>query len=561
MQYVRICKDDKEHFGESFRDMPDVPDEELLEVRENFVNYIFYRRERKAVHGRCSCCGKEMIATRDHEACGDLLGDLWQAKDKETGECPFCGQEVVYRAVGRFKDFSALESYDNVIFILPTQDGQTVFFRCYTVFANYHADGPVKLCFVEKAHYRLSPGEWMMERRSFVIYEPLLFDTLACYNGIYDEEYIGPWEERKRPCDPWQPFMYYSPSYTFMNMQRLRETFLRYSRVDDFNRVVPLRGRGYTASAWGSTKLMAYLCYYAQYPSLEIAMRTGGDEAARELIYAHRKNTAFINWRAQNPLEFWRISKEEYRATEGADRFSFFRECRQYFGRLPIGDLVLLHKEGELQARTFFEIMDILENERPSRVLKYCHAHNKQYIIYKDYLEAAREIGRDLTVHNVCYPKNLRAAHDEAVAARNYMKNEKKYAAWEKKAREYAKSDAKRRRFYDFAEGDFFVRVAKDGPEIVAEGNALCHCVGGYVERHVTCKTTILFIRKRDEPNEPFYTVEMREGKLQQVHGFRNCAISGAAKDFFDHWLLWLQAGGGIKEKKKAQECAERQVG
>lgn len=562
MDFIRICDEDRAGWGDAFFNMPDVPDEELKEVRETFLNYIFYRRDKKSVRGRCSCCGSELLATAEHEACGELLGDLWLAKEKETGECPHCGQEIMYRSARRFKDYSTLENYRNVIFILPTNGGETVFFRCYTVFANYHEDGPVRLCFVEKAHYRLSPGEWFMERRTFPIYEPMRFDTLACYNGIYDDRGICGWEARKRPCDPWHSCMWYSPHYTFMNMQRLGDTFLKYSHVKDFNRLLPRRGRGYYSSDGGSTKPMAYLCYYTQYPTLEIALRTGGSEAARDLIYSHCKNARIVNWKARNPLEFWRVTKEEYRATEGLrDRLSFFRDCRQYFGRLPIGDLALMYKDGERQVRAFFEILDMLEEERPQRLLKYCNAHSKEYFgFYKDYLEAAREIGRDLTVHNVRYPKNLRVAHDEAVAARNYMRNEKTYAKWEKKARKYAKSDAERRMFYDFDEGDFLVRVAKDGAEIVAEGNALHHCVGGYVERHLTCKTTILFLRRKDEPDKPFYTVEMREGKLQQVHGMHNCGISGAAKEFFDGWLLWLQAGGGMATQSKSARGTERQA-
>ncbi|MBQ3063968.1 MAG: PcfJ domain-containing protein [Clostridia bacterium] len=560
MEFIRVCDEDRAGWGDAFFNMPDVPNEELLEVRGIFSHYIFYRREKGCVRGRCTCCGKEMVARKYDE--GTFLGELWVAKDKETGYCPSCGEGVVYRSAGRFKDFSTLDCYRNVIFILPIHGGQTVFFRCYTVFANYHADGPVRLCFVEKAHYRLSQGEWFMERRTFPTYEPMMFDTLACYQGIYDRNDVGPWQARKRPCDPWQTYMWHYPHYAFMNMQKLQDTFLKYSRVRDFNRLRPKSGSYYSGGT-GSTKLMAYLCYYTQYPTLEIALRTGGGEAARDLIYSHQKNARVVNWKARNPLEFWRVSKEEYRATEGlSDRLSFFKDCRQYFGRLPVVDLAAMYRDGERQVRAFFEILDMLEGEKPARLLRYCNTHSKQYFgFYKDYLEAAREIGRDITVHNVRYPKDLQRAHDEAVAARNYMRNEKQYAAWEKKARKYAKSDAKRRKFYDFAEGDYFVRVAKDGPEIVAEGNALGHCVGGYVDRHVTCKTTILFLRRVAEPDKPFYTVEMREGKLQQVHGSHNCGIKGEAKDFFDRWLAWLEAGGGVRKQTRRAKSTEREAG
>ena len=51
MKYIHIEKEDREGFGSAFLDMPDVPASELTEVRETFVNRIFYRREGNLVRG------------------------------------------------------------------------------------------------------------------------------------------------------------------------------------------------------------------------------------------------------------------------------------------------------------------------------------------------------------------------------------------------------------------------------------------------------------------------------------------------------------------------------
>ena len=112
----------------------------------------------------------------------------------------------------------------------------------------------------------------------------------------------------------------------------------------------------------------------------------------------------------------------------------------------------------------------------------------------------------------------------------------------------HMKAHEKRRKLYGFSDDNYLVRVAETSAEIVNEGNRLHHCVGGYVDRHLTCKTTILFIRAQSAPATPLYTVEMRDGKPIQVHGDHNCSIEGMAKEFYEKWLKFVAAGGGLTQ-------------
>ncbi|EOL40295.1 hypothetical protein WME_00021, partial [Enterococcus faecalis EnGen0362] len=52
--------------------------------------------------------------------------------------------------------------------------------------------------------------------------------------------------------------------------------------------------------------------------------------------------------------------------------------------------------------------------------------------------------------------------------------------------------------------------------EIIQEGSILRHCVGSqhYIERHTQGKTTIVFIRRKEKPDMPYFTLEYRN---QQV--------------------------------------------
>ena len=64
--------------------------------------------------------------------------------------------------------------------------------------------------------------------------------------------------------------------------------------------------------------------------------------------------------------------------------------------------------------------------------------------------------------------------------------------------------------------------IPSSAEDLRREGQILHHCVGTYVERVAEGKTTILFIRKTESPEEPYYTMEWRDEKVIQCRGMRN---------------------------------------
>ncbi len=73
--------------------------------------------------------------------------------------------------------------------------------------------------------------------------------------------------------------------------------------------------------------------------------------------------------------------------------------------------------------------------------------------------------------------------------------------------------------------------------EIIKEGEKLCHCVGGYVDRHARGELTIMFLREKSNPGKPFYTVEVSNKlKIVQCRGLHNNMAGNpkpkAVKDF-----------------------------
>lgn len=92
--------------------------------------------------------------------------------------------------------------------------------------------------------------------------------------------------------------------------------------------------------------------------------------------------------------------------------------------------------------------------------------------------------------------------------------------------------------------------------ELRAEGTALHHCVATYDQRYAKGETAIFFIRRVDEPDEPYFTLELREKDLtvRQNRGLRNCGKKKEVQAFEDAWIDW--AKNQVKKKKRKVKAA-----
>lgn len=191
------------------------------------------------------------------------------------------------------------------------------------------------------------------------------------------------------------------------------------------------------------------------------------------------------------------------------------------------------------------DITQILEHMTAHKFMKYV---DRQYAVlganggkgrygnmqsavseYRDYLDMCVRLGYDMTNSFVLYPKNLREAHDKV------------------QGRVKARADAKMRRDFKAAmlaisghldfEMDGMKLILPTTPEELAEeGNALHHCVGGYVDRIARKECIILFLRRCEEVSKPFYTVEIRNRKVVQVRGWDNGDPTPEVEKFMNRW-------------------------
>ena len=72
--------------------------------------------------------------------------------------------------------------------------------------------------------------------------------------------------------------------------------------------------------------------------------------------------------------------------------------------------------------------------------------------------------------------------------------------------------------------GDFIIKTPFTASELKQEGLKLQHCVYNYLDKIVTNKTKVLFLRKKTDPDTPFYTIEIKDNQVMQVRGLKNVA-------------------------------------
>ena len=139
-----------------------------------------------------------------------------------------------------------------------------------------------------------------------------------------------------------------------------------------------------------------------------------------------------------------------------------------------------------------------------------------------DYIRDAEKVGLDLRDKSNSLPKDLKHRHANIIKQIKYREN--------KELEEKLKATlAVRNKIFCWKGKKYFIRPAESTKELIAEGKALHHCVGGYAERHAKGATTILLVRENGAPDKPLYTMEVKGSVKQgwdmvQIRGNMNSA-------------------------------------
>lgn len=200
-------------------------------------------------------------------------------------------------------------------------------------------------------------------------------------------------------------------------------------------------------------------------------------------------------------------------------------------------------------------IITLAENYNINHVYKLLMAAGgaKTYIMskYNDYLRMAEELGNNPHDEIIYRNKNWMQWHDrylEEINRHKEMYENRRFAAIKK---DYKLNKA----LFAWKDEEYLIKVPRSAAEICEEGRKQHHCVGAqpqYRERMARRMTFIVFLRKADNPKEPYYTIECDLSRVIQFYAaYDRQPDKEKVQEILTKWMAQVK-----KNAKKLQKAA-----
>lgn len=180
---------------------------------------------------------------------------------------------------------------------------------------------------------------------------------------------------------------------------------------------------------------------------------------------------------------------------------------------------------------------DEVSDETRKEIFKLIHMNrkDKDHDILRYYIDIKRlydeiEHKPEINFNRFTDFHSLEIVHDALVeikvqedAERQARYNEEKRRQLENQRKGFEKLQKDRVERFNAESDKYLIRVPNALEEITKEGMILHHCVGSYLNTHATGRTNIIFLRKKESPDTPFYTIEVDVmDRVVQIHGSHN---------------------------------------
>lgn len=296
-------------------------------------------------------------------------------------------------------------------------------------------------------------------------------------------------------------------------------------------------GRDLTVEEIGKLSRSSYIYTWMKNKAIEQILKTGLIRAAKDLM--NSPDSGEVNSSGRTVFEILDICKDVYVIIRGRNsslrEISLVRRIYNLDNTINAADFQRINEIGSTN-------MIISINEHFGipfkKILEYVDScYNHQCIektealrIWFDYLKMATDMEYRLDDSSRKFPGSLKKEHDRAQFSYKVVQDEmntKRFIAQaeiNKAALEYSFEN-------------LFVKVPTNPNEVVQEGTDQKHCVASYVSRIRDGSTAVCFIRKKEQPDVSYYTVEVCNGEIVQVRGYCNCAPKGSELiEFIRKW-------------------------
>jgi predicted RNA-binding Zn-ribbon protein involved in translation (DUF1610 family) len=422
------------------------------------------------------------------------------AKPNFTGICPNCGTFAMMKPQGHSR---TIEDHTEATLIQKFEGGLVL--RMFSVRKNYrernleaftfrnHLRNPELFIFEEVRIMYMNDG-------THSLYEFAPFKTAGArwcyYNGFRS---------------------WYSQSLYSENLDNvLKGTILQYSALKQYVEHKP----------HVKLNLYEYINTFINGPSLEYVVKLGLHNLASDLI-TRNTDTRDIDIKTNGPLSVMKLSKEvrdrAIRLNAGIVEIRILRTAERL--GLKIDDKEIAWIKANASNR-IDGIFDVAKETTIYQLIKYLSGQSENEERWRttlsdflDYTTMAKKLGWDLSNPFVLFPRDLKQAHDRAMRMYRNIQTKEEDKAIKEAHKRLSKA-------YGYEDKDYIVKVPTGARELTREGHELHHCVGSYIERVASGRTVIVFLRKKQDPYNPYITMEINPDTLTivQARGSHNSA-------------------------------------
>ena len=293
--------------------------------------------------------------------------------------------------------------------------------------------------------------------------------------------------------------------------------------------------------------IIHYIRYQALYPIVEQLCKRGFSQTLTdEFIHRNQNGTELIMHLERNKVTEVlglpeRLIKHYLKGSDFHSRLKKFMELYGMDPNVREEDIDWL----ELNGIEAVQVKSILEESQMSimRLCEYlehvrinqCFEPKNAIADWRDYLHAAKTIDVDLTDNKARYPSSLKREHDRAITKQKLVLDAKKDEVFQKETEQYGK-------LYSYKDDDYMIVSPKDMKDLFEEGRKLNHCVGSYSDRIIAGTSCIMFIRKTEDPDKPYFTIEINRenGFVVQLRANSNRLINHRSEsdlvNFLKEW-------------------------
>ncbi len=276
----------------------------------------------------------------------------------------------------------------------------------------------------------------------------------------------------------------------------------------------------------------------ARYPCVEYLTKLGFSKIIRNRMHGASTMNA-INWRGKTIEKVLRLDKSDIRDLRtcgleyGPSELLYLQRIRRQGKTYTAWEAYYLSRiDTEYYASSIFEATSAYASKDEVRayLLKQFQRKQSRGITtvasdYRDYLHQCEELGMSIAERRYLFPNNLHEAHQKATKKVKYKKDKELNMKIEGLYLKLQKQ-------YFFQTDNFLIRPIKNATEIFNEAKSLSHCVGSYAGRHAAGEVAILVVRRKTEPDVPFYTAEIDGKTIRQCRGLKNCAMTDDVDKF-----------------------------